>query len=271
MIIGAGAVGTALALALKKKDYPLGLILSRSGRSAGALGRKVAAPHASIRSPERFGVAGVIFIAVPDDEIKNVVRALSRRNQDFSRSIIFHTSGALSSEVLVPLKKKGASVGSFHPLQSFPKSADAVGMLRNIWIGVEGDRRATAEAKRIARELDARPILLTAQQKTLYHIAAVFGSNYFVALLAVIEDLGKRIHVRPRAMVAMVEPIILQTLKNVKRTSAAAALTGPIARGDLGTVRKHRRELKSEKLNTVSRLYAALARETSRIVSRKAT
>jgi predicted short-subunit dehydrogenase-like oxidoreductase (DUF2520 family) len=270
-IIGAGPVGTALAIALKRKQYPLQLVLSRKGKSAKTLGRRVLAPYASMRSTERIVAEGIIFIAVPDDEIKNVVQTLSRRFEDFSRSIIFHTSGALSSEGLSQLKRKGASVGSFHPLQTFPKSGVSSGRLKNIWIGIEGDSRAVGAAKRIAQDLDAHPILLSAGQKTLYHIAAVFGSNYFATLLSVIEELGKRIQVPRKKMIAMVEPLILQSLMNVKNTSAAAALTGPIARGDFGTVRKHRMELNKKGLKHISHLYAALAKETSRIASRKAT
>jgi len=270
-IIGAGPVGTALAIALKGKKYPLRLVLSKRGKSADVLGRRLHAPSARLQSAKLSGVEGIIFIAVPDDEIKNVVQFLSRRFEDFSRSIVFHTSGALSSELLSRLKRKGASVGSFHPLQTFPKNGVGSGRLKNIWIGIEGDSTSLRAAKRIIRDLDALPIFLSPGQKTLYHIAAVFGSNYFVTLLSVIEELGRRIHMPRRKMIAMLEPLILQSLMNVKNTSAAAALTGPIARGDFGTLRKHRKELSRRGLQHITPVYTALANETSKVASRKAT
>jgi len=269
-IIGAGPVGTALALALKQKKYPLRLVLSKRGKSANVLGRRLRAPHGRLQSEEFEGVDGIVFIAVPDDEIENVVRILSRRFGDFSRSIVFHTSGALSSGGLSRLKQKGASVGSFHPLQTFPKSGNTSGRLKNIWIGIEGDHKAVKTAQRVVRDLGARAILLSAGQKTLYHVAAVFASNYFITLLSVIEELGARIRVPRKKILAMLEPLILQSLMNVKISSAAAALTGPIARGDFGTVRNHRRELSRRGLEHISQLYGALAKETSRVVSRKA-
>lgn len=268
-IIGAGPVGSALALALREKRYLLRVILSKKGRSAKALGLSVHAPHGRLRPAKRFGVEGIIFIAVPDDEIRNVVHILSGRYKDFSESIVFHTSGALSSKILSPLKRKGATVGSFHPLQTFPKSGSASGQLKNIWIGIEGDKMAVAAARHIIHDFVAHPFVLSSQQKMLYHVAAVFSSNYFVTLLSVAEELGGRIHVPRRKVISIFEPLILQSLMNVKKYSAASALTGPIVRGDVQTLKRHRAELEKKGLGHISLLYAALAKETSRLASRK--
>ena len=268
-IIGAGPVGSALALALKKKEYQVRVVFSRKGKSAKALGQRILAPHARLRSTKRFGVEGIIFIAVPDDEIENVVHILSRSHEDFSRSIIFHTSGALSSKILSPLERKGATVGSFHPVQTFPKSKVTSGWLEDIWIGIEGDKKAVVAARRIVHDFAARSFVLSSRQKVLYHVAAVFSSNYFVTLLSVVEELGKRIHLPRRKLISIVEPLILQSLMNVKKSSAASALTGPIARGDVQTLKRHRLELGKKGLRNISQLYSALAKETSRLASRK--
>ncbi len=270
-VIGAGSVGTALALALREKKYPLRVVLSKNGKSAKILGQRVCAPHAKLRSTHQHPVEGIIFIAVPDDEIKNVVHILSRWNEDFSRSIIFHTSGALSSKILSPLERRGATIGSFHPIQTFPKSDITSGLFKDIWIGIEGDKKAVAAARHIIHDFAARSFVLSSQQKVLYHVAAVFSSNYFVALLSVVEELGKRIHVPRRKMISIFEPLIHQSLMNVKKYSAASALTGPIARGDVHTLKRHRAELKKNGLSDISQLYSALAKETSKVASRKVT
>jgi len=270
-IIGAGSVGSALALALRGEKYPLRIVLSKNGKSARTLGQRVCAPHAKLSSTHHFSVEGIIFIAVPDDEIKNVVHILSRWNEDFSRSIIFHTSGALTSKILSPLERRGATVGSFHPLQTFPKSNRTSGLFKDIWIGIEGDKKAVAAARRITHDFAARSFVLSSQQKVLYHIAAVFSSNYFVALLSIVEELGNRIHVPRRKIISIFEPLIRQSLMNVKKYSAASALTGPIARGDIHTLRRHRAELKKKGLNDISQMYSALAKETSKVASRKGT
>ena len=247
------------------------VVLSRTGKSAKAVGQSVRAPFARLRSTKRFGVEGMIFIAVPDDEITNVVQTLSRGHKDFSRSIIFHTSGALSSEILSPLKRRGATVGSFHPLQTFPKSGIASGQLKNIWIGIEGDNKAVIAAKRIAHDFVSYPFVLSARQKVLYHVAAVFSSNYFVTLLSVVEELGKHIRLPRRKIIPIFEPLILRSLMNVKKYSAASALTGPIVRGDVRTVKRHRTELEKKGLRHISQLYSALAKETSLLASKKVT
>jgi predicted short-subunit dehydrogenase-like oxidoreductase (DUF2520 family) len=270
-IIGAGPVGSALALALREKKYPLRVVLSKKGKSAKALGQKIGVLHARLQSAKRLSVEGIFFIAVPDDEIKNVVQILSRQDEDFSRSTIFHTSGALSSKILSPLQRRGATVGSFHPVQTFPKSTVTSGLLKDVWIGIEGDKKAVAAAKHIVHDFAARSFVLSSQQKVLYHVAAVFSSNYFVTLLSVVEELGKRIHLPRRKMISIFEPLILQSLMNVKKFSAASALTGPIARGDVQTLKRHRAELEKKGLRHISQLYSALAKETSRLASRKVT
>ena len=269
-IIGAGAVGHALALSLHKKHYFIRAVFSKSGKSARLLGKKVEAARSGILSTQARN-SGIFFITVPDDEIKNVVRRLLHRGSDFSSSLVFHTSGALSSDVLLPLKRKGAMVGSFHPLQTFPKSQIGSVYFQEIFVAVEGDRKAVAAGKRIARRIGARPFVLSSQQKVLYHIAAVFGSNYFVTLLSVIEELGLRIGVPQRKMVAMIEPLILQSFQNVRMESASSALTGPIARGDVRTISRHRSVLKTKKLRHIFELYTALAKATMRLASKKKT
>lgn len=269
-IIGAGAVGYALALSLNKKHYFIRAVFSKSGKSARSLGKKVGASLGRSQSSQIDG-KGIFFIAVPDDEINNVVRWLRHSQSDFSGSLVYHTSGTLSSDILLPLKKKGATVGSFHPLQTFSKSRIGAVNFREVFIAVEGDRQAVAAGKHIARKIGARSVVLSSRQKVLYHIAAVFASNYFVTLLSVVEELGGRIGVPQRKIIRMMEPLILQSLKNVSIESASSALTGPIARGDAGTIDKHQRVLKTKRLRHISKLYAALAEATKRLASKKKT
>lgn len=268
-IIGAGAVGTALALALRRKKHCIHIVASKRGRSAALLGNKVGAARTG-RWPLRTAeFDGIIFIAVPDDAVNAVAQQLVKTQKDFSRCIVFHTSGFLSSNILEALRKRGAAVGSFHPLQTFPKKGGDFKDWKNIWIGIEGNVRAVVAGKRIARELGARPFELSPAHKGLYHIAAVFSSNYVVTLLSILEELGSRIQLSRRTTVSMFEPLILQSVRNVKKYSAHSALTGPIARGDVRTVKSHRAVLKSKGLKPISVLYSVLAKETARLASKK--
>jgi len=268
-MIGAGAVGSALALALYKKKFTLRAVVSKNGESARRLGRRLHSPYGSVRSIPGLEAEGILFLAVPDNEIKHVARLLSQNRTDFSGSIVFHCSGALSSEVLSPFRKKGAAVGSFHPLQTFPGGKSDSGTLKNIWIGIEGDKKATTLGRFLARELGAHSLILSPKQKILYHIAAVFSSNYFVTLLSVVEDLGERLGLPRNKVLSMFEPLVLRSFLNAKTHSAAIALTGPIARGDFHTVRRHRWALAAGGLRRISDLYAALAKETAILAAKK--
>ena len=267
-IVGAGAVGSALALALDRHGYRIRSLISKHGKSADRLGRKVGAGKTGSMSQLR-DVSGLLFIAVPDDNIPGVVRYLSRHQTDFSGSIVFHTSGALASDVLKPLRKNGASVGSFHPLQTILRSRVSRNDLRNIWIGIEGDPAAVKAGVRLAKRIGSHPFVLSKKQKVLYHIAAVFSSNYLVTILSVVEELGHKIGLPQSTILPMFEPLILQSVNNVKERTAAVALTGPIARGDKKTLRRHHSALGQRGLEEIFKLYKALESETMRLTHRK--
>ncbi len=268
-IIGAGAVGSALGLAFRKRKFTLRLVVSRKGESARRLGRRVGARHCTLKSMPAISSGGIVFLTVPDDEIGDVAQIVSQMRSDFSGTVVFHCSGVLESDVLAPLCRKGAAVGSFHPLQTFPGTkADAEG-LSDIWIGIEGDRKAIALGKYLARELGSRALILTRRQKVLYHLAAVFSSNFFTTILSVVEQLGVRLGLPRNKVLSIYEPIILRSFMNAKLTSAAAALTGPIARGDHSTIRKHRSALNARGLKRIAALYEALSKETAVLASTK--
>ncbi len=268
-IIGAGAVGSALALALHNRNFIVRLVVSKRGASARRLGQKLDAPYGTLRALHGIEPGGILFLTVPDDEISGVARLVSQRGADFTGTIVYHCSGALASDVLSPLRLKGAAVGSFHPLQTFPGTNADPEALSNIWIGIEGDRKATALGKHLARELGSRALVLSPQQKILYHIAAVFSSNFFTTILSVVEELGGRLGLPRNTVMSMYEPIILRSYMNAKLNSAANALTGPIARGDFRTVRRHRSALKAGGMERIADLYGALAKETKVLASKK--
>ncbi|HTX18445.1 MAG TPA: DUF2520 domain-containing protein [Bacteroidota bacterium] len=269
VIVGAGAVGTALAVALHQRHFPLSLIISRRIGPARKLALQVGAKYGLRTMLRRVPKGSIIFLAVPDDEIARLASSFSSLDLDLSGSVVFHCSGALTAGVLKPLRRKGASTGSFHPLQTFAGIGRGIGSLEGIWVGLEGDAHAVATGERIARGLGARSFTLAPGQKSLYHVAAVFSSNYVVTLLSVVEELGKRIGLRRKRLVSIFEPILLQTLMNVRVHPAARALTGPIARGDLRTIRRHRRALRSAGLSGIDRLYAVLAGETSQLAKKR--
>ncbi len=264
-IIGAGSVGKALALALPKQKFIVENIISRTKKSAEKIAKIVKANPIELSLLKNISFKGIIFITVPDDAIKNVVDILVQSKNKFSNTIIFHTSGALSTSILQPLKKKSASVGSFHPLQTFKKNEIQKNIFQNIWFAIEGDKKAIAVGKNIASSFKAQSFILKKEQKTLYHIGAVFASNYFVTLLSVVEEIGKKIGIPKEKVISIYEPIIAQTLHNVKTSSAVQSLTGPIARNDVQTIQKHIQELSKKKNKHLLPLYSTLGLATVKI------
>jgi predicted short-subunit dehydrogenase-like oxidoreductase (DUF2520 family) len=274
-IVGAGAVGSALAVALQQHGVRVEGVFSRRVISADVLRKKVHAKISGTLTEISFGkkspntVKGIVIIAVRDDVVKDVVRQLVQNHRNYHGFVFFHTSGMLSSAVLKPLRKRGAAVGSFHPLQTFPKRLGETKNLKGIWIALEGDRRACQIGKLLAKKIGAQSFIIRAQQKKFYHIAAVFASNYFVTLLSAVETLGAEAKLPERKVIEIFEPLIKQTLNNVKQYGAASALTGPIKRGDIRTVEQHISALAGKKNRDTLALYASLGRETLKLANRE--
>jgi predicted short-subunit dehydrogenase-like oxidoreductase (DUF2520 family) len=265
-IIGAGAVGRSIALDLFYKGVPIAGVYSRSGRTAKGLGKRVNARFAGVLDKTSV-LSSLIIIAVPDTEIKNVAAIIGKISISLKDTVIVHTSGAFSSAELQLLHKRGGATGSFHPMQTFPRTKQS--RLRGIWIAVEGDTRAVAHCRRMAKLLGTHTFPISKEAKVLYHMTGVFASNYFVTLLSVVEKLAGESGIPPSLIWKIYQPIIGQTLRNVVGSSPASALTGPIARGDTETVIRHLRALSAKKMSHLAALYSSLGIETVRLAKEK--
>ncbi len=265
-IIGAGAVGRSIALDLYNKGVRIDGVYSQSGSTAKVIGKRVKARYSGVLNTTSV-VSSLIIIAVPDTEIKNIAAVIGRQSTSLNNCVIVHTSGALSSAELQLLRKRGGATGSFHPMQTFPRATQS--RLRGVWIAVEGDTRAVAHCRRLAKLLGAHTFPISKEAKVLYHMAGVFASNYFVTLLSVVEKLAADSGISRRLIWKIYQPIIGQTLRNVVGSSPASALTGPIARGDTETVIRHLRALSTKKLAHLTALYSSLGIETIRLAKEK--
>ena len=216
-IIGAGRVGLTLARALTHS----GTVVKVFGREAPTL-----------------DPSGLVLMAVPDDAIEDVARALVRAGAITSRHVILHTSGLRDRTALAELESSGAALGSWHPLQTFATPTEGSDLFVGIPAVIEGDSRALAVGRALAERLQLQPIVeIPAAGKSAYHAAAVFASNYLVVL----AETARRLGIDAGAGAASAEmflPLMRQTLSNYA-IGGAASLTGPIRRGDAGTVARH--------------------------------
>ena len=234
-IVGAGKVGTALALAIDRAGWPVVAAASRdSGRRARFVSlvpgaRMVSDPAALV------DLVDVLLLTVPDDAIQTVAAGLRLR----PGQAIVHTSGALPARILAPAQVMGTTAASFHPLVPFADTLRAVESLSGETIAIEGDTALVARLAQLATAMGARSVTVSAEGKAAYHAAAVLAAGGFVALLDVIAELGRAAGLDEGASLQTYAPLIRSALGNAEALGIAAALTGPFVRGDIRTVRLH--------------------------------
>ena len=265
-IVGAGAVARALALRLADRGYPILAVVSRTLGPAEALARAVGAPVASAHLADLPAAAALVLLCVPDGEIADLAETLTGVRRPWGRTVVAHTSGASPAAVLAPLAAEGATVLAFHPLQALTRRADAHA-LDGAFVGLEGDPPAVAAGVELAVGLGLRYAVVAAEAKARYHLAAAVASNFTVTLLGVVQEVLASVGVDRADAMAMMLPLVEGTLRNVAAVGPEDALTGPVARGDVGTLQRHGLALR-EHLPHLVPAYAAMSVETVRVAVR---
>jgi predicted short-subunit dehydrogenase-like oxidoreductase (DUF2520 family) len=250
-VIGAGRMGQGIALAL-----------SRSGASVTLLGRveKPVPPPLTLRIDrwaEACALAEVVLIAVPDAAIGDVASQLLLGGAIRRDHAILHLSGLLDRAALEGLAPTGAGLGSFHPLQTVAEPVTAAERFRGAYAGVEGDAAAITAGERLAGLLGMTPVRIPPGAKVAYHVGATLVANYSVALVAIAVRLAEQAGIPPAAAARLYLPLLHGAADNLDRLAPAAALTGAIRRGDVGTVEAHLAVLRpADRV-----IYVALGRE----------
>ncbi len=232
--IGAGTVGTALAARLNSKGYQVVAISSRSSSSAKNLAQTVGGCPV-LNNQGVADTAELIFITTPDDVIASVASQI----QWHSGQSVVHCSGADSTASLAPAKELGAHVGVIHPLQTFASVKEAMENMPGSTFALEAEEPLLTTLKGIATALNGNWIELKASDKVTYHVAAVIACNYLVTLVKLATDLWQTFNVPPEQATRALLPLLRGTIHNIDTVGIPQCLTGPIARGDAGTIRKH--------------------------------
>jgi predicted short-subunit dehydrogenase-like oxidoreductase (DUF2520 family) len=233
--IGAGVTGTALACQLWRQGYPVIAASSRSIASAQRLSAKIDGCTACYSPQQVADLADAVFITTPDDVIADIAANLKWR----PGQTVIHCSGVHSTDILEPVRKYGAHVCCLHPLQTFAGIEEAISNLPGSTIAVEGDEFGLSLARGMAASLRGNIIMLKAGDKVLYHAAAVTLSNYLVTLMKTSADLWQSFGIPREEAIKALLPLLKGTVNNIERLGIPGCLTGPIARGDVETVRKH--------------------------------
>lgn len=241
-IIGAGRLGTALALALASQGYPVEAMVARRLGHAQRVRRSLAGTGLALsaRQLKALPPSKLILITTPDDVIESVARELAKTQKGPARGrTVLHTSGALSSEVLKPLMDIGFHVGSLHPLVSVSDPAAGAANLRGAFFCMEGNAAALGVARQIVRDLGGHGFSIEAGHKALYHAAAVVASGHMTALFDIAIEMLAHCGVSGQRARKVLLPLVESAARNLSAMEPARALTGTFARGDVTTVRRH--------------------------------
>jgi predicted short-subunit dehydrogenase-like oxidoreductase (DUF2520 family) len=255
-VVGAGRVGTALALLLAKAGHR---IVGASGGPASRERVDRFLPDVPLLEPiDVTAAAEAAILAVPDDEIPTVCAALADGGAFRSGQAVLHLSGSVSLAALDPAAAAGAMVASVHPLQTVPTVESALERIPGSPMAVTARSEEGYEVgEGLAADAGGRPFRLSDDRKPLYHAAAVFCSNYMTVLAAMAEGLFREAGVEDPA--ATLAPLARASLDNALEMGPGAALTGPAARGDAGTIRRNLEALEARAPETVA-AYVVLAR-----------
>jgi len=240
--IGAGTTGTALAVRLSQKGCPVVAVSSRTLSSAQKLAGLVPNCRVCHTAQEVAGSAELVFITTPDDVITQVCGEVQWR----AGQSVVHCSGAHSVDILEPARKLGAAVGSFHPLQTFADVDQAIENLPGSTFALEAEEPLLSTLKELTLLLNGNWVELKPGDKVLYHAAAVFACNYLVTLVKLALDLWLDFGVSSKEATRALLPLLVGTINNIANIGLPDCLTGPIARGDSGTIERHLRALETK-------------------------
>jgi predicted short-subunit dehydrogenase-like oxidoreductase (DUF2520 family) len=246
-IIGAGRTGRTLGLLARRAGYRIGPVVCRRASHA----REAAAFIGAGRPGTALRGAALALIAVPDGEIAAVVRSLRMPRG----GVAAHTCASLGADALRPLRPAGA----LHPLRSFADPSRAAALFAGTSCAVDGDPEALPVLEDFVRAIGGVPLRVRSDRKALYHAGAVFASNYVVAALDTALRLFDAAGVPRREAAPAILKLAEGTLENIRSVGIPEALTGPVERGDVGTVRRHVEALASG-APELSGAYAALGR-----------
>jgi len=257
-VVGAGRVGSALGAALLRAGHD---VVAASAVSAGSRARvERMLPGTEIMAPDEvLAVADFVLLAVPDDALRPMVAGLADTGAWRGGQLVAHTSGAQGISVLDPAAARGVLALALHPVMTFAGRPEDVDRLVGATFGVTAVDELRPVAEALVVEMGGEPVWVPEAARPVYHAALSIGSNHLVTLvndaLMLLDGAGID------AADKLLAPLLSASLDNVLRLRDAA-LTGPVARGDVATLQRHRRALDAAAPELLPS-YLAMARRTA--------
>jgi len=260
--VGPGKVGCALAALMQEKSLRIIGAAIRPGSAGGKKPGQEVFPYLTADKIELAKKADIIFITTPDDKIASVAEELRKGGGVGEETVLAHTSGHHPATILGE-----KNVFAMHPLLAMARWDIARKKLETAWFFLDGDEKGLETGKVLGKKLGLNWEIIDGTKKAFYHASAVVFSNYLVALVNAGLELQKKAGISEEAGLKAVFPLIESTLLNLKELGPIEALTGPVARGDIGTVAGHLKALNGEE--NLQRLYRELGLFTLEIAREK--
>jgi predicted short-subunit dehydrogenase-like oxidoreductase (DUF2520 family) len=241
-LIGCGKAGLSVSLALKSAGWEVVGCISRTAQSTEQGQQWLACP--ALTSVGEIPEGTVILVGVSEASFNEVDRRIAVEDRHLAGRVILHLSGALPARALEICRLRGASVGSLHPLVTLPDPITGARALRGATFAIEGRPAAVEAMRAMTQSLFAKSITLSPRGKALYHAAAVMASNHILVLLADTKEMLVGAGVDPSEAQEAFHNLTQCTVDNVFAGGAVSAITGPVERADLGTVKNHLQALK---------------------------
>jgi predicted short-subunit dehydrogenase-like oxidoreductase (DUF2520 family) len=257
-VVGAGRVGAVLAAALRAAGHEIVAVAGESPASRARIAALL--PDVHVDKPSAVARAcDLLLLTVPDDMLENVANMLTASGAIRAGQLVVHTSGKHGLASLDPAAARGAHVLAMHPAMTFTGTDVDLDRLRGCVFGVTATPETKGPAEGLVADLGGTPIWVPEEKRTLYHAGLAHGANHLVTLVAQAMDLLRESGADDPA--ATLRPLLNASLDNAL-SSGDAALTGPIVRGDVNTVRAHLDDIADSAPATLDS-YVAMARATA--------
>ena len=255
--IGTGRVAHTLALALHQAGWEIAALSNRNFVSAQRLAAQLPGCVAYADAQGVADIADLTFVTVPDDVIEDVAQALRWRRG----AAVVHCSGATEVTVLRSAAAQGAIIGAFHPMQAFSDPKVALRTLGGCAAAIEAPEPLYKQLEAIATAIGMRPMALPAGARALYHLSGSYAASFITVLLHEALGVWESFGIPRNEALAALLPLARSTLEAVATQGPLASLTGPLSRGDAGTLKRHLEALRDKQPERLA-LYAQLAQRS---------
>lgn len=264
VLIGPGRVGCALGQLLHNAGYPIAAVIGRNQGKTEEAARFIGCDIKVATTDIQAAAKGeVLLLALPDDQLTEVSTRLCNEVRLGTGTSLIHFSGLHPAEILTR-KNKDIGLLSIHPLLPFADRQMAVATLKDCPCAIEGDQDCHLLGQELVTAFGGESFMLSSDSKQIYHAAACIASNFMVSLTACARDLLGDCGFDSQQALQLLAPLHRATSRNILELGPEQALTGPIVRGDAGSVASHLNMLEN-KSTELADLYRSLAKETLKL------